>query len=97
MRSKVLICSVLETLLAFENSTDITTAVMPDVTDWDTTNAARTTQKVITIGDEMKKINNHRGKFVSLCADQGRNFRDDDELCYKCVEIVKTLHVKFFP
>ena len=70
MKSKILICSVLGTLLAFDNSTDITTDVMPAVTSWDTTNAASTTQKVITIRDEMEKIENHRGKFISLCADQ---------------------------
>ena len=77
MRIKVLICSVLEILLAFDNSTDIKTAVMPAVTSWDMTNAATTTtsatttteptttepttQKVITIRDEMEKIENHRG------------------------------------
>ena len=39
---------------------------MPDVNDWDTTNAARTSQTVIRKGDEMEKIKNHRGKFISL-------------------------------
>ena len=48
MRIKVLICSVLEILLAFDNSTDIKTAVMPAVTSWDMTNAATTTTSATT-------------------------------------------------
>ena len=48
MRIKVLICTVLEILLAFDNSTDITTAVMPADTSWDTANAATTTTSATT-------------------------------------------------
>ena len=57
-----MICSILKPLLAFDN----TTAVMPDTTGSDTT-IARTTKRVITISDQIEKIKNHRGKFVSLC------------------------------
>ena len=98
MRSKILIFSILEILLAVDDLTDMSNGYMPlgDMSDgfmtledmadledmflvdttpimpaWETTTEHPedpTTERVITILDQMEKIENHRGKFISLFA-----------------------------
>ena len=72
MRSKILIFSILETLLAVEDYLDDfvleTTPIMPA---WTTEYYLEdtTTERVITVLDQMENIENHRSRFITLCDD----------------------------
>ena len=88
MRSKILIFSILETLLAVEDYLDDfvleTTPIMPA---WETTTEYyledTTTDRVITVLDQMENIENHRSRFINYVTIRGPWHKDDDDLSSK--------------
>ena len=104
MRSKILIFSILETLLAvddwslddsesLDNLKDLddlkdwvlgTTPIMPA---WKTTTEYypedTTTERIITVLDQMENIENHRSRFINYVTIRGPWHKDDDDLSSK--------------